>query len=85
MATTSSSSPLSSLLLVLGLGLRHVAAQVAFVNATDHLGCVHMPIIHSTNTQFFPKRAIEVQLANRTDVAYYAQRICSQCFISMSK
>lgn len=32
-----------------------------------------MPIVHSTNKNIFSKRAVEVQLANRSDVAYYAQ------------
>ncbi|KAG8157138.1 hypothetical protein KVR01_013128 [Diaporthe batatas] len=35
--------------------------------------CIHMPIVHSTNKNIFSKRAVEVQLANRSDVAYYAQ------------
>ena len=32
-----------------------------------------MPIIHSTNVDYFPKRGVQLQLANRSDVAYYAQ------------
>lgn len=35
--------------------------------------CVQMQVIHSTNKNVFSKRAVEVQLANRSDVAYYAQ------------
>ncbi|KUI65031.1 Candidapepsin-3 [Cytospora mali] len=35
--------------------------------------CVHMQVAHSTNRNIFSKRAVEVQLANRSDVAYYAQ------------
>lgn len=35
--------------------------------------CIHFPVVHSTNQRIFPKRAVEVQLANRSDVAYYAQ------------
>lgn len=35
--------------------------------------CIHFPVVHSTNQKMFPKRAVEVQLANRSDVAYYAQ------------
>ncbi|OAA63613.1 candidapepsin-4 precursor [Niveomyces insectorum RCEF 264] len=38
-----------------------------------HDGCIHMQIIHSTNTAHFSKRAVELSLANRTDVAYYAK------------
>ncbi|PSR76472.1 aspartic peptidase domain-containing protein [Coniella lustricola] len=33
--------------------------------------CHHMPIIHSTNEKILSKRAVEVQLTNRTDIAYY--------------
>lgn len=33
---------------------------------------VTLPIIHGTNERHFGKRAVEVQLANRSDVAYYA-------------
>jgi len=34
-----------------------------------------MPIIHSTNVgHFSEKRGVQLQLANRSDVAYYAQR-----------
>lgn len=35
--------------------------------------CIHFPVVHSTNKKMFPKRAVEVQLANRSDIAYYAQ------------
>lgn len=35
--------------------------------------CVNLQVVRSTNTNLFPKRAVEVQLANRSDVAYYAQ------------
>lgn len=38
--------------------------------------CVHLQVVRSTNAHLFPKRAIEIQLANRSDVAYYAQREC---------
>ncbi|KAL2160462.1 hypothetical protein VTH06DRAFT_1150 [Thermothelomyces fergusii] len=38
------------------------------------VGCVHLPIVHSTNVDHFSdKRGIQIQLANRSDVAYYAQ------------
>jgi hypothetical protein len=39
-------------------------------------GCVHMSIVHSTNAKVF-KRAVQFNLANRSDVAYYAKRRCS--------
>lgn len=39
-------------------------------------GCIHLPVIHSTNVEHFSaKRGIQLQLANRSDVAYYAQRM----------
>lgn len=49
-----------------GLFLGTAAAQCA-----ANEPCHHMPIIHSTNQKFLSKRAIEVQLTNRTDIAYY--------------
>ncbi|CAK7215172.1 hypothetical protein SCUCBS95973_002391 [Sporothrix curviconia] len=36
-------------------------------------GCIHFQIVHSTNTAHFGKRAVELTLANRSDVAYYAK------------
>ena len=42
---------------------------------TTHEGCIHMPIIHSTNTRYFEKRAVSLSLSNRSDIAYYAKRI----------
>lgn len=38
---------------------------------------MHLPIIHSTNVNVFNRRAVELQLANRSDVAYYAERTVS--------
>ncbi|KAB5513339.1 aspartic peptidase domain-containing protein [Coniochaeta sp. 2T2.1] len=38
-----------------------------------HAGCIHMPIIHSTNTHYFEKRAVSLSLTNRSDIAYYAK------------
>jgi hypothetical protein len=82
MATSSSSSSSLALplafLLIAGLSLPFAGAQTnddlsSGISFTDHLGCIHMPVIHSTNTKFFSKRAVEVRLANRSDVAYYAQ------------
>ncbi|KAK1769010.1 aspartic peptidase domain-containing protein, partial [Phialemonium atrogriseum] len=62
-------SLLSSRLLLLAICLARVAAQIASV----HEGCIHMPIIHSTNPQYLDKRAVSVELSNRSDIAYYAK------------
>ncbi len=43
-------------------------------DADSHEGCIHMQIIHSTNQKYFSKRAVQFDLANRSDVAYYAKR-----------
>lgn len=44
----------------------------------DGEACVHFPVIHSTNQDIFgfdiARRAVDVKLANRSDIAYYAQR-----------
>ncbi|KAK1751284.1 putative aspartic-type endopeptidase [Echria macrotheca] len=49
------------------------AAQSPVIPPHD-LGCVHLPIIHSTNVNHFSeKRGVQLMLANRSDVAYYAQ------------
>lgn len=45
----------------------------AWAQGTEGHTCIHLPIVHSTNKNIFSKRAVEVQLANRSDVAYYAQ------------
>lgn len=60
---------------VLLLGLVHHVAAAALPQPTPHDdGCVHLPIIHSTNVNFFSgKRGIQMALANRSDIAYYAQ------------
>lgn len=50
------------------------------LNLTTHTpgdGCVHLPIIHSTNVDHFARRGIQLALNNRSDVAYYAQRMSS--------
>ena len=39
----------------------------------SHAGCVHMQVVHSTNAKVL-KRAVQFNLANRSDVAYYAKR-----------
>ena len=38
----------------------------------DDSSWVTLPIIHGTNEEHFGKRGVEVELANRSDVAYYA-------------
>jgi len=47
----------------------------AWATAQDnpHEGCIHMQIVHSTNRKAFGKRAVQFELANRSDVAYYAK------------
>lgn len=62
------SFPYLVLVLVICLG-RSIAQE-----DTIHEGCIHMPIIHSTNTQYFKKRAVSLSLTNRSDIAYYAKR-----------
>lgn len=59
----------SCLVVVLAACLHQTTAQ-----DTTHEGCIHMPIIHSTNTQYFGKRAVSLSLSNRSDIAYYAKR-----------
>lgn len=63
----------SYLLLVLATWLQQSFAQEDLI----HEGCIHMPIIHSTNTQYFEKRAVSLALSNRSDIAYYAMRTFS--------
>ena len=66
--------PLYVLFIVLAACWRPVTAQSEAIVLHDD-GCVHMPIVHSTNVRHLSeKRGIQVQLANRSDVAYYAQR-----------
>ncbi|KAK3334234.1 aspartic peptidase domain-containing protein [Cercophora scortea] len=43
------------------------------IDQATHEGCIHLPVIHSTNLNYFSKRGVQLQLANRSDVAYYAQ------------
>ena len=62
----------STSVLLIALFWRHAAA---LQQTTHDLGCIHLPIVHSTNVnQFSNKRGVQLQLANRSDVAYYAQR-----------
>lgn len=66
---------LSLQLLLLAIG--SFSATVLAQYCPEGEACVHFPVIHSTNTDVFSfqqKRAIDVQLANRSDIAYYAQR-----------
>jgi hypothetical protein len=64
----------SAAVLLVALFCHHVTA-LQQQQTTHDLGCVHLPIIHSTNVNHFSdKRGVLLQLANRSDVAYYAQR-----------
>lgn len=53
-----------------------LATAVVEIHVKQHdEGCIHLPIIHSTNVRHFTeKRGVQLKLANRSDVAYYAQR-----------
>ena len=63
----------STSVLLTTLFWRHAAA---LQQTTHDIGCIHLPIVHSSNVnQFSNKRGVQLQLANRSDVAYYAQRI----------
>lgn len=63
---------LSASVLLLASLCRHAAAQ----QEPHDDGCIHMPIVHSTNANHFTdRRGVQLQLANRSDVAYYAQRM----------
>ena len=78
------SSLFSCLVLLIALCYTQVAAaaitpfrnSTQSQNLTQHAleGCIHLPILHSTNVKSFQKRGVQLQLANRSDVAYYAQR-----------
>lgn len=48
-------------------------SQGALGYCAEDESCIHFPVVHSSNQRIFPKRAVEVQLANRSDIAYYAQ------------
>ncbi|KAK3905466.1 putative aspartic-type endopeptidase [Staphylotrichum tortipilum] len=61
----------STSLLLIALCFGHAAV---LQQTTHDVGCVHLPIVHSTNVNYFSsKRGVQLQLANRSDVAYYAQ------------
>lgn len=64
----------SSLLPYFVLGLVICLDRSMAQQDTIHEGFLHMPIIHSTNTQYFKKRDVAIALTNRSDIAYYAQR-----------
>ena len=49
------------------------AASASAPAASGMDGCVHVQVVHSTNVQHFDKRAVQLSLANRSDVAYYAK------------
>ncbi|KAK4187152.1 putative aspartic-type endopeptidase [Podospora australis] len=69
------SSFLSASLLLLGsLSSQATALVLTPHSDTQDDGCVHLPVVHSTNVNHFSnKRGVQLQLANRSDVAYYAQ------------
>ncbi|KAL2128651.1 hypothetical protein VTI74DRAFT_8897 [Chaetomium olivicolor] len=65
---------LSASVLLIALFCRHATALQHPQNITHDDGCVHLPVVHSTNANYFSsKRGVQLQLANRSDVAYYAQ------------
>ncbi|CAK7239646.1 MAG: hypothetical protein STHCBS139747_001080 [Sporothrix thermara] len=49
------------------------AVSTSTMGGDMHDGCIHFQVVHSTNTAHFGKRAVELSLANRSDVAYYAK------------
>lgn len=56
--------------------ISHNNTPLPTLNLTTHTagdGCLHLPIIHSTNLDHFARRGIQLALNNRSDVAYYAQ------------
>ena len=62
-----------SLVLQALLAAAWAASPASAQDETHDPGCVHMQIVHSTNAKVF-KRAVQFNLANRSDVAYYAKR-----------
>lgn len=77
------SLPLQLLLLAIGC-FRAALAQYC----PEGEACVHFPVIHSTNKDVFSfqqKRAVDVQLANRSDIAYYAQRKIKTHVLALSQ
>ncbi|KAK3339969.1 aspartic peptidase domain-containing protein [Lasiosphaeria hispida] len=66
-------SVLSFFVLLLAICCGRAAAQSQLIPSHPE-GCIHLPIVHSTNVNYFSsKRGVQLQLANRSDVAYYAQ------------
>ena len=70
------SRSLRSLAWLLASCCAHLATAITEIKVKQHdEGCIHLPIIHSTNIQHFAeRRGVQLKLANRSDVAYYAQR-----------
>lgn len=56
-----------------GAGAERSKARQLPGEEIDSPGVLTLPVIHSTKPNV-RKRAVEVDLANRSDVAYYAQR-----------
>ncbi|KAK4167708.1 putative aspartic-type endopeptidase [Cladorrhinum sp. PSN259] len=64
----------TSLLLIASLSTCVSAVELIFHEEGHTDGCIHMPVVHSTNLdRFSTKRGVQLQLANRSDIAYYAQ------------
>ena len=56
-----------------GAGAERVKTRQLPEEEIDSLGVLTLPVVHSTKPSVW-KRAVEVDLAKRSDVAYYAQR-----------
>ncbi|KAK0752932.1 aspartic peptidase domain-containing protein [Schizothecium vesticola] len=69
------SRSLRSLVCLLASCCARLATAIVEIQVKQHdEGCIHLPIIHSTNVRHFTeKRGVQLKLANRSDVAYYAQ------------
>lgn len=67
------------------VSIPHTHAPIKLINSSviaHDDGCVHLPIVHSTNANHFSKkRGVQLQLANRSDIAYYAQRTYALCSV----
>ncbi|KAK4227826.1 putative aspartic-type endopeptidase [Podospora fimiseda] len=64
----------TSLLLIASLSSCASAVELIYHKEGHTDGCIHLPVVHSTNVnQFSTKRGVQLQLANRSDIAYYAQ------------
>lgn len=74
-----------SSVLVLLASIVHVTTATATTTADADLaadGFLPLQVVHSTNAKYFGKRAVELSLAVRSDVAYYAKRAYSAPHLS---